>query len=289
MLGRFKTLKRDVRETPLSLFSRKGSSEMTPEGAGKAQRKMKVFCDPESSKACITVCAPKGGCQCDAEAVRQALEEEIKRRELSFTVGRAKVGCGGKCKKGPFLGFPQKGFFYIGVSAEVVPEVVEETLVHGRILFPLISIDPNRSYRTDIYYERDTGLIGAIDDSVCMVDVAKYFLDFEEGLSCGKCVPCRLGMKRMQETMERIVAGKGTEQDLEQIRILCQTMVDVPHCDFAVTSSRPILSAMMHFEDEFKAHIEQKQCPAGVCTELVEMQKKAERRQRMQQKKKKKK
>jgi NADH:ubiquinone oxidoreductase subunit F (NADH-binding) len=114
-----------------------------------------------------------------------------------------------------------------------------------------------------------------------MVDAAKYFLDFEEGLSCGKCVPCRIGMKRMLESLERIVSGQGAEQDLEQIRALCQTMKKTPHCDFALASSRPVLSAMMYFEDEFKAHIERKECPAGVCKDLVELQRKKQVRERL--------
>ncbi|MCK8602008.1 (2Fe-2S) ferredoxin domain-containing protein [Desulfoferrobacter suflitae] len=288
MLGRFKSLKNEAQKTPLSLFTRSDAGKRSKGEAIGGIKKRKPFCDPTSNKDCITVCAAEPGCSCDAESVRNALEAEIARRHLSCSVGRAKTGCGGKCKNGPFLGFPQKNFFYLGITADMIPDVVEETLVRGRILFPLLSIQPNRSYRADIYYERDTGLIGGIDDKVCMVDVAKYFLDFEEGLSCGKCVPCRLGMKRMQETMERIVAGQGSEHDLEQIRILCQTMVDAPHCDFAVTSSRPVLSAITYFEDEFKAHIERKECPAGVCTELVEMQKKAARLQQRKQKKKKK-
>jgi (2Fe-2S) ferredoxin len=287
MLGRFKTLKKDIQETPLSLFSGKASAKSKERRTDVLKKKM--FCDPAGQRDCLTVCAPKPECDCDAAVVKQALKDEIERRNLMLSVGDAKMGCGGKCKNGPLLGFPQKSFFYRGVTPEIVPDIVEETIVHGRILFPLISIEPNRSYRSDIYYERDTGLIAAIDDKVCMVDVAKYFLDFEEGLSCGKCVPCRLGMKRMQETVERIVTGKGVEQDMEQIRILCQTMIEVPHCDFAVTSSRPILSAMTHFEEEFRAHIERKECPAGVCTELVELQKKLARQQQMRQRQKKKK
>jgi len=289
MLGRFKTVRKDWTKTPLTLFARKDSADSIKAGEGKVRKNARTFCDPSANRTCITVCAPEPGCLCDAEPVRKALEEEIKSRNLPFTVGKAKTGCGGKCKKGPLVGFPQKNFFYLGVNPETIADVVEVTMVRGRILFPLLSIDPNRSYRSDIYYERETGLIAAIDDQVCMVDVAKYFLDFEEGLSCGKCVPCRLGMKRLQETMERIVVGRGTETDMEQIRLLCQTMIDAPHCDFAVTSSRPVLSAITYFEDEFKAHIERKECPAGVCKELVELQKKAERRQRLQQKKKKKK
>jgi len=72
---------------------------------------------------------------------------------------------------------------------------------------------PDRSYRSDIYYEKTTGLLAAIDDSVCMVEAAKYFMDFEKGLSCGKCVPCRLGMVRMHESMTRIAAGEGSAAD----------------------------------------------------------------------------
>ena len=98
-----------------------------------------------------------------------------------------------------------------------------------------------------------------------MVDAAKYFLDFEEGLSCGKCVPCRIGMKRTLECIQRIIEGEGANEDIEQIRTLCNLMDGTPNCDFAVTSIRPVLSAITHFEDEFRAHIDQKTCAAGVC------------------------
>jgi (2Fe-2S) ferredoxin len=288
MLGRFRTAKKEGKETPLSLFARKSADESAAAKA-KATKKIRSFCDPAADKECITICTPTGDCSCDAQPLRQALEDEIRLHGLGLTIGKAKMGCGGKCKNGPLIGFPQKQFFYIGVKPEMAAEVVEETLVNGRLLFPLLSVQPNRSFRSDIYYEKDTGLLAGIDDKVCMVEVAKYFLDFEEGLSCGKCVPCRLGMKRMQETMERIVYGHGVAHDLEQIRMLCQTMVDAPHCDFAVTSSRPILSAMTYFEDEFIAHIERKECATGVCKELVEIQAKAARLEKRKQKTKKKK
>ena len=250
-------------------------AEETPQ-----KKREKAFCDPDSKKPCITVCKPKNGCECDCEAVRKALSEEVSLRKLPITIGDAKVGCAGNCQNGPFIGFPQKEFFYLNVRPEDIPMIVEETLVKGRVLFPFISVSPNRSYRPDIYYEKDTGLLAGIDEHVCMVDVAKYFLDFEEGLSCGKCVPCRLGMKRMHESMQRIVSGQGTSEDLEHIRVLCDTMVQTPHCDFALTSSRPVLSAMRHFEDEFKAHVERQECPAGVCRELVALQKKSARRRK---------
>jgi (2Fe-2S) ferredoxin len=208
------------------------------------------------------------------------LIEGIARLQLDITVGDAKAGCPGKCKAGPFLGFPQKGFFYLGVQARDVPDILYETIIHGRILFDFLSVNPERAYREDIYYEKETGFLAAIDDSICMVQVAKSFLDFEKGLSCGKCVPCRIGMQHMYEGIDRIVGGEGTKEDLEHIRALCDTMINLPNCEFAMTSSRPVLSAITYFEDEFLAHIERRECPAGVCKALLEHQRKEALKQR---------
>lgn len=260
------------------------SAKCTPAGPAVAVEEPKSFCDTDSEIACLTVCAAQGGCSCDCEEVRKAFAEEIARRGLKITVGKGKVGCGGKCRKGPFVAFPQKGYFYLGVRPGDVAEIVEKTLVQGHVLFPFLSVNPDRSYRSDLYYEKDTGLLAAMTDNVCMVEVAKYFLDFEEGLSCGKCVPCRIGMKRMHECVARVVTGEGKLEDLEEIRSLCKAMMDTPLCEFAMTSSRPVLSALTYFEDEFKAHVERQECPAGVCKTLVEIQKKRAARERLRAK-----
>jgi len=286
-MGFLKESSRGTQNRPWMPFGKKTSGvvQQADSSDDVKEKKKQGFCDPNSSKACITVCVPKPGCTCGCEAVRNAFNEEIAKRGLSLSIGDAKTGCAGSCKRGAFIGFPAKGFFYKNVTPDMVPEIVEETIVNGHILFPLLSINPDRSFRTDLLYEKETGLLAAIDDSVCMVEIAKYFLDFEEGLSCGKCVPCRIGMKRMQENVERIISGQGTPEDLEQIRALCQTMKETPHCDFAVTSSRPILSAITYFEDEFKAHIERQECPSGVCKELVELQRKRAARERLRKRK----
>jgi len=231
--------------------------------------KDKQFCDAMNGKACVTVCTPKGSCKLGCKAVREALVEEITKRKLKIVVGNAKAGCDGNCETGPVLGFPGRLIFYLGVGVDDIPEIVEETLVNGRIMARLVSVSPDRSYRPDILFERHTGQLVAIDDSVCMVDVARYFLDFEAGLSCGKCIPCRLGLVRMRECVERIATGKGTMDDLEQIKLLCETMVVVPYCDFARASSRPVLTAVSCFKDEFAAHIEHKQCAVGACQGLA--------------------
>ncbi len=284
-MGLLKILTRELPKKPWFPGEKK-SPEPPLDSPGKApaQKKILSFCDAASKKPCITVCSPKPGCECGCQAVREALLKGIARLQLEVTLGNAKAGCSERCQAGPFLGFPQKGFFYLGVSPENVPDILHETIIHGRILFPYLSINPERAYRSDIYYERDTGFLAAIDDQVCMVEVAKYFLDFEKGLSCGKCVPCRLGMQRMYESMDRIVAGQGELDDLEQVRALCQTMITLPHCEFAMHSSRPALSAITYFEDEFLAHIERRECPAGVCKALVEHQRKLALRQRRKRK-----
>jgi (2Fe-2S) ferredoxin len=287
MLGELLKSRTLVKEKAWFPFGAKGGHASAAGEAGVQAGVRESFCAPSATLPCITVCSWKGDCSCGAEAVRAAFVEELQRRRLPVEVGRGKVGCAGKCKNGPYVGFPGKEFFYLGVRPGKVAEVVEETIVNGYILFPYLSLGPDRSYRNDIIYEKDTGLIAAIHDKVCMVEVAKYFLDFESGLSCGKCVPCRIGMQRMNECMERMVSGKGTMDDLEQVRSLCQAMMDTPLCEFAMTSSRPVLSAVTHFEDEFRAHIERQECPAGVCADLVEIQRKRAIRERLKGKKKK--
>lgn len=289
MRERLRDLKQDIQEKVRAGV--RAAVEMATPTPKESDRKPlssgRAFCDPASKKACVTVCTPRGDCSCDAAALREALEKALQEQGLEIKVGEAKTGCSGTCRHGPFLGFPQKGFFYLGVPPQAAADVVRETLVKGRLLFPYLSINPDRSYRPDVLYDRFSGLLAAIDESVCMVEVAKYFLDFEEGLSCGKCVPCRLGIKRMEESLERIVGGQGTMDDLEQLGILCETMIYAPHCQFAMASTKPVLSAITYFRDEFLEHIEKKECRAGVCQALVEIQKKKAFRERMAPKKKK--
>lgn len=241
------------------------------------------FCDPKSKRACITLCKPVEGCECGCRDVRQAVQEEIERLGIGLTVGDLKTGCGGSCQSGPIMGFPQKQFFYVGITAADVPRIFEQTIIRGKLLFPLLSLDPERSYRSDIFYDKHSGLLAGIDDKVCMVDVARYFLTFEDNLSCGKCVPCRIGMRRALECVTRIAKGEGTEDDMEQMKVLCTIMEQTPNCAFAYTSIKPLQSAIAYFEGEFREHLDRKLCAAGVCKELVEHQRKLAVRERLAQ------
>lgn len=108
-----------------------------------------------------------------------------------------------------------------------------------------------------------------MDETTCMVDVAKYFLTFLEEESCGKCVPCREGIKRMREILNDISEGKGRDSDLELLEQLSETLVDSSLCALGSTAPNPVLTTIRYFRDEYEAHIKEKRCPAGVCKALI--------------------
>jgi NADH-quinone oxidoreductase subunit F len=105
-----------------------------------------------------------------------------------------------------------------------------------------------------------------------MVDIAKYFIRFLEGESCGKCVPCREGLKRMREVLDDITGGNGKEGDIELLEQLSAALVDGSLCALGSTAPNPVLSTLRYFRDEYEAHIKDKKCPAGVCKALITYQ-----------------
>ncbi len=112
------------------------------------------------------------------------------------------------------------------------------------------------------------GLI-VMDDSTCMVDIARFFLDFTQDESCGKCTPCRIGTKRMLEILERITGGEGRDGDIEALERLARNIKQTSLCGLGQSAPNPVLSTLEHFRDEYQAHIRDKRCPAGVCQSLV--------------------
>lgn len=112
------------------------------------------------------------------------------------------------------------------------------------------------------------GLI-VMDDDACMVDVARFFLEFVQEESCGKCVPCRVGTKRMLEILERICQGKGQQGDIERLIKIGNQIKDTSLCGLGQTAPNPVLSTIRHFREEYEQHIRDKHCEAGVCPELV--------------------
>lgn len=108
-----------------------------------------------------------------------------------------------------------------------------------------------------------------MDDRSCMVDVAKYFLAFLQEESCGKCVPCREGVRRMREILEDICAGKGKEGDIELLEKMSQAIADGSLCALGGSAPNPVLSTLKYFREEYDAHIKDHRCPAGVCKALI--------------------
>ena len=112
------------------------------------------------------------------------------------------------------------------------------------------------------------GLI-VMDETDCMVDIAKFFLEFTVDESCGKCTPCRIGTKRLYEILEKITKGNGTLEDLDEMEKLCHYIKENSLCGLGQTAPNPVLSTYQRFKDEYIAHVVDKRCPAGVCKDLL--------------------
>jgi NADH:ubiquinone oxidoreductase subunit F (NADH-binding)/NAD-dependent dihydropyrimidine dehydrogenase PreA subunit/(2Fe-2S) ferredoxin len=136
---------------------------------------------------------------------------------------------------------------------------------------------PSNIIETTLDYE-SLGKVGSImgsggmvvlDETDCMVNVAKYFLQFTQAESCGKCVPCRVGTKRLLEILTRITEGRGREGDIELLETLCTDVKTSSLCGLGQSAPNPILSTIKYYRDEYEAHIFEKRCPAGVCKDLL--------------------
>ena len=114
-----------------------------------------------------------------------------------------------------------------------------------------------------------SGGLVVMDEDTCMVNVAKFFLEFIVDESCGKCAPCRIGTKRMLEILDKITSGKGEPEDIERLEKLATTVKDTALCGLGQTAPNAVLSTLRYFRNEYEAHINQKKCPAGVCQALL--------------------
>ncbi|MBQ8636431.1 MAG: NADH-quinone oxidoreductase subunit NuoF [Clostridia bacterium] len=112
------------------------------------------------------------------------------------------------------------------------------------------------------------GLI-VMDEDNCMVDIAKFFLEFTVDESCGKCTPCRIGTRRLLELLTKITDGKGTMEDIDKLEALCYSIKESSLCGLGQTAPNPVLSTLKYFRDEYEAHVRDKVCPAGVCKALA--------------------
>lgn len=143
-----------------------------------------------------------------------------------------------------------------GPSGGCLPESLLDTVIDYKILGATGAI-------------MGSGGMVVMDDRTCMVNMARFFLDFTTKESCGKCVHCRIGTKRMYEVLTRITEGKGREGDIELLEELCMGIKDGALCGLGQTAPNPVLTAIRYFRDEYEAHINDKKCPAHQCTALI--------------------
>jgi len=143
-----------------------------------------------------------------------------------------------------------------GPSGGCLPESLLDTVIDYKILGATGAI-------------MGSGGMVVMDDRTCMVNMARFFLDFTTKESCGKCVHCRIGTKRMYEVLTRITEGKGKEGDIELLEELCMGIKDGALCGLGQTAPNPVLTAIRYFRDEYEAHINDKKCPAHQCTALI--------------------
>ncbi|RKX23143.1 MAG: NADH-quinone oxidoreductase subunit F [Candidatus Zixiibacteriota bacterium] len=190
-------------------------------------------------------------------------------REILYDIGGGVPG--GKKFKAVQTGGPSGGTLVV----ETADKDVHQSLVeHGDI-----QDDENIKSLLDLPVDFDelikagsmmgSGGMIVMDQDSCMVDVAKYFLNFLMEESCGKCIPCREGVKTMWHILDRITKGEGKMEDLESLEDLSQVIIDTSLCQLGGSAPNPVLSTLRYFHNEYLAHIEDKRCPAGVCKELV--------------------
>jgi NAD-dependent dihydropyrimidine dehydrogenase PreA subunit len=114
-----------------------------------------------------------------------------------------------------------------------------------------------------------SGAMIVMDEGDCVVDVGRYFLRFLEEESCGKCLPCRLGLARLREILDNFSKGCGDEQDIEDLTSLSQAVKDGALCALGSSAPNPVLTTIRYFKDEYLAHVKEQKCPAGVCKDLI--------------------
>ena len=172
--------------------------------------------------------------------------------EMGTTLREVIFGVGGGIKEGRRFKAVQTG----GPSGGCLPAELLDTPVDYDSLTALGAI-------------MGSGGMVVVDDTTCMVDLAKYFLTFTQMESCGKCIPCRIGTKRMLEILTRICEGKGEPEDIDKLEVLARDIKDGSLCALGGTAPNPVLTTLRYFKDEYRAHIFERRCPAGLCVDLV--------------------
>ncbi|MFH2047610.1 MAG: NADH-ubiquinone oxidoreductase-F iron-sulfur binding region domain-containing protein [Pseudomonadota bacterium] len=215
----------------------------------------------------ITVCGVGNSAStCGGDAIYKGLIAESKRLNIPVVVEPAKCGCSGKCNNGTYISLPHLGLFYHKVKEAHIPIILKETIGNKKILFPILYVNPLQSIREDLIWDKTSSCIMTMDPSVCMVEIAEYLIKFHANESCGKCVPCRLGIQRLIELISGVANGKAPDNAVVQMETMIQLTDQAAYCDFAGKVSKIIMAIVSNFKEEFEKHIKEKRCQFGVCS-----------------------
>jgi len=190
-------------------------------------------------------------------------------REILHDIGG---GVPGKKKfKAVQTGGPSGGTLIV----ETGDEAVRESMVEAGEIGPsetvtnLLDLPVDFDELTKAGSMMGSGGMIVMDEDSCMVDVAKYFIHFLIEESCGKCLPCREGLRMLHAILERITGGEGRDEDVQTLQDISATLIDTSLCQLGSSAPNPVLSTLRYFRKEYEAHIRDKRCPAGVCKALV--------------------
>lgn len=189
--------------------------------------------------------------------MRAALSLQARLQGLPIRVEGAPTACPGTCKSGPFVGMPELGFFYQECVADETPVLLEETALHGRIVFRRLRIRASVVTDARVAFEPEERVLVTIGSEIHLLDAAAYLFFFNAKESCGKCFPCRIGVPEVAAGLGRILSGKAQEKDLKGFQTLVSTMADSGYCRYAAKVTSSVRIVLLHQGKEIAKQLTQ--------------------------------
>jgi (2Fe-2S) ferredoxin len=195
-------------------------------------------------------------CAMGGRRLARVLRRELASAGLRVDLPAAPTLCGGRCEHGPYLGLRELGLFYAGVRPGEAAELVAETVLAGRLLFHRLRLEPYTVTDSRMAYERESGVMVLMEPDMCLVKAAAYLLDFHGRESCGKCVPCRLGVLRMWRLLDKMERGGASPGDIAELGAVARVMAQGSYCEFGPKAAAPVLLLWDQGRDLLEAHLE---------------------------------
>lgn len=175
-----------------------------------------------------------------ATALKAALARQARNLDIELDLAEAPTVCRGRCEGGPYVGLSQWGLFYGGLQPRATEDLVAETCLAGRLIFPRLLISPLTVTDHRVLYIKEQEVLLLLDQKLCLLKAAAYLFRFNAAESCGKCTPCRLGIPRLETILRRLEDGQADEAELTELKLLTQMMAEDAYCDFAGKITAPL-------------------------------------------------